>query len=185
MEFAGNQEPIVVMGVSGCGKSTVGARLAERLGYQFFDGDDFHPPANVARMASGTALRDKDRQGWLVAIGREMHKTLRSGHGCVFACSALRRHYRDTLRTEAGSIMFVHLAPDARTLAQRMDQREQHFMPLSLLASQLATLEPLQSGERGLSLTDGTVNELCDRIISYITQCGDLTMDRTRGPLTS
>lgn len=138
------------MGVSGTGKSAVARRLAERLGYAFVEGDDHHPAANVARMASGVPLTDDDRRPWLEDLAAVLAD--RAGHGrpTVLTCSALRRSYRDLLRGSLppGTVLFLQLDAPAAVLADRMRRRE-HFMPASLLASQVATLEPLQPDETG------------------------------------
>lgn len=133
---------IVVMGVSGCGKSTVGAGLAERLGYRFVEGDSLHPEANVAKMATGTPLTDEDRGPWLDIIGGVLAEGMRQGSGIVVSCSALKKIYRDRLRAACdGALAFVFLDGSVELLTQRMGERKGHFMPASLLASQLATLE--------------------------------------------
>ncbi|WP_035951040.1 gluconokinase [Parafrankia sp. EUN1f] len=133
---------IVVMGVSGCGKSTVAASAARTLGRPFLEGDDLHPPANRARMAAGSPLTDDDRWPWLHLIRAWMVEH----PGGVVACSALRRGYRDLLRT-AGDVRFVHISVPADVLRQRLTDRTGHWMPASLLDSQLATLEPLTPDE--------------------------------------
>src|SRR5258708_3282081 len=134
---------IVMMGVSGSGKTTVGAALAARLGVGFRDADEFHPAANVAKMSAGTPLTDEDRWPWLDAIGAALAEAGREGRGIVVGCSALKRIYRDRLRAAAHRpIVFVHLTGSRETLETRMLTRKGHFMPASLLASQLATLEP-------------------------------------------
>jgi len=144
--------PVVVMGVCGSGKSTVGAALAAHLNATFLEGDAFHPPANVARMAAGIALDDNDRQGWLQALGARLGAAQREGQAVVLSCSALKRSYRDTLRQQAGDLALVYLAGTPELLAQRMAGRSGHYMPPSLLASQLATLEPPQADEQALTL---------------------------------
>jgi carbohydrate kinase (thermoresistant glucokinase family) len=141
---------IVVMGVSGSGKSTVGAQLADAIGAPFTDGDDLHPPANVAKMAAGIPLDDTDRWPWLAAVGRALADA--GPNGLVVACSALKRVYRDAIRTEAPAVRFVELDSSPALLADRMAHRPDHFMPPSLLASQLATLEPLASDEPGVRI---------------------------------
>ncbi|MDQ2748462.1 MAG: gluconokinase [Actinomycetota bacterium] len=140
---------VVVMGVSGSGKSTVGRVLALDLGWPFAEGDDMHPPANVARMHSGQPLTDAQRGPWLAAIAawsRGQH------HGAVVACSALRRSYRDVLRSGGTDVRFAVLDVGSTLLATRLEHRPGHFMPASLLASQLATLEPLQADEVGVTV---------------------------------
>jgi carbohydrate kinase (thermoresistant glucokinase family) len=132
---------IIIMGVSGSGKSTIGALLAERLGWPFADADGFHPPANVAKMASGQPLTDADRWPWLDAIAAHIGAARRTGQPVVVACSALRRAYRDRLRAGHGDMMFLHLAGAPALIAGRQAARQGHFMPPSLMASQFATLE--------------------------------------------
>lgn len=135
----------VVMGVSGCGKSSVGEALAAELGIEYKDGDELHPQENIDKMASGQALDDDDRAWWLVQVG----KWLRDRPSGVIACSALKRSYRDLLRTKCPGTVFVHLHGDYDLLLSRMKAREDHFMPSTLLDSQFATLEPLEDDEDG------------------------------------
>lgn len=130
------------MGVSGCGKSSLGAALAAALALPFTDADDLHPAANRAKMAAGQPLTDADRWPWLQAVGAVL-----AGGAGVVACSALRRTYRDRLREAAGPVQFLHLVAPRKVIAQRLAARRGHFMPLALLDSQLATLEPLAPGE--------------------------------------
>ena len=133
---------VVVMGVSGCGKSTVGRALAEMCRVPFIEGDERHPPENIARMAAGTPLTDADRQPWLEALGAAL-AAHRADGGAILSCSALKRSYRDLLRQAAGpSLRFLHLTGSRAVLIARMQHRTGHFMPASLLDSQLATLEP-------------------------------------------
>jgi gluconokinase len=135
---------VVVMGVSGSGKTVVGAALAASLGWLFLDGDDFHPPANVAKMASGTPLVDADRWPWLDRIAGEMAAVLARGGNAIVACSALKQAYRDRLAVIArapGEVRFVHLKGDFDTIAARLAARKHRYMPATLLASQFATLE--------------------------------------------
>ncbi|WP_280247627.1 gluconokinase [Nocardia abscessus] len=141
------------MGVSGSGKTTVGTRLAEALGVDYAEGDEFHPPANVAKMAAGTPLDDADREPWLDALAGWLAE--RSGEGAVVTCSALKRVYRDRLRASAPDAFFLHLDLPRGELERRLADRQGHFMPPSLLDSQLGTLEPLEPDEDG-STVDGT-----------------------------
>jgi gluconokinase len=141
---------VVVMGVSGSGKSTVARRLAERLGADFAEGDEFHPATNVAKMAAGHPLDDLDRVDWLRRLGDWLAE--HEPTGGVLSASALRRSYRDRLRTSAPSTVFLHLHGSPHLLLERMGSRAGHFMPVTLLDSQLATLEPLEDDERGLTV---------------------------------
>jgi gluconokinase len=151
---------IVVMGVAGSGKSTVAKAVADALGVPFLEGDSFHPPHNVEKMRRGMPLNDADRAGWLDAIAAWM----RSHPEGVVSCSALKRAYRDRLLA-GGGVRFVHLAVPSDVLARRLAAREGHFMPASLLPSQLSELEPLQPDEPGFAV-DGTLplEELVRRI---------------------
>lgn len=133
---------VIVMGVSGCGKSSVGAALARRLGLPFIEGDVLHPESNVAKMAAGTPLTDEDRWPWLTVIGERMADALARGEGIVVSCSALKKIYREHLRAATGDrLAFVYLEGSRDLLGRRMGARTGHFMPLALLDSQLATLE--------------------------------------------
>ena len=129
------------MGVSGCGKSTLARALASALAVDFVEGDELHPPANVQRMAAGIALTDHDREDWLAAIGARLSQAHAQRRGVVVACSALKRRYRDGLRRHAPALRLVHLHGDASLLAERLNRRSGHYMPPSLLPSQLEALE--------------------------------------------
>lgn len=141
---------VVVMGVSGSGKSVVGAALAQRLGVPFEDGDDLHPAANIAKMMAGHPLDDGDRRPWLVAIGAWLADHAEDG-GLV-SCSALKRSYRDLIRSEAPDVVFVHLVGDRELIRRRQASRPGHFMPAALMDSQFRTLEPLEPDERGFTV---------------------------------
>jgi gluconokinase len=144
------------MGVSAAGKTTVATRLAARLEYELGDADDFHPPENVVKkMARGEPLTDADREPWLRALAAWIAAQHAAQRSTVLACSALKRRYRDTLRTGAPQVFFIHLAASREALRARIDRRKGHFMPPELLDSQLATLEPLRADEPGVTL-DGT-----------------------------
>jgi gluconokinase len=142
----------VVMGVSGCGKSSIGARLAKALGVPFIEGDDFHPPANVAKMSAGIALTDADRVDWLAALQVALRCAHAASGGVVLSCSALKRRYRDQLRAATPDLRFAHLCGERALIAARMQARLEHYMPPSLLGSQLRDLEPLQADEDGVTL---------------------------------
>lgn len=144
-----SEPQVVVMGISGSGKSTIGSGLAQRLGVPFVDGDDLHPQSNVDKMAAGHPLDDDDRRPWLEKVGAWL---LAHPDGGVIACSALKRTYRDLLRAMAPEVTFVHLEGSRELIEERHSGREGHFMPHSMLSSQLATLEPLRPDETGVSL---------------------------------
>ena len=162
--------PIVVMGVSGSGKSTVGAALAQRLRVPFADADDFHPPANVAKMTAGEALNDDDRWPWLDAIG----EWLAANDAGVMTCSALKRPYRDVLRRHRPDVEFVHLHGDREVITRRQATRPGHFMPASLLDSQFATLEPLEDDERGFVVdVDQSVDQIVEAAVAGLDPAPD------------
>ena len=131
----------VVMGVSGCGKSLIGAELARALGVDFVEGDEYHPKENVERMSRGIALTDEDRAGWLRALAARIQEARRRGTGVVVTCSALKRSYRDVLRAGASDLRFVFLKGDRALIAERLVGRRGHFMNPALLESQFSTLE--------------------------------------------
>lgn len=150
----------MVMGVAGCGKTTVSEALGDRLGWPVADADDFHPAENVAKMRAGTPLTDDDRWPWLVRI----REWLDAADGDrVVTCSALRRSYRDVLRGARVRVRFVHLHGERELLSRRMEARKGHFMPFGLLESQLATLEPLQPDEDGVVVdVDGSPEQIVE-----------------------
>jgi gluconokinase len=159
--------PIVVMGVSGSGKSTVGAALAQRLRVPIADADDFHPAANIAKMTAGHALNDDDRRPWLDSIGQWLaaHR-----NGGVMSCSALKYAYRDQLRRHCPGVEFLHLVGTPEVIGRRQASRPGHFMPASLLASQFETLEPLLADEHGV---DVDVDQDIDSIVeNYLARTG-------------
>lgn len=154
-------QQIVVMGVSGTGKTLVGERLAERLGRPFVEGDDLHPQANVDKMAAGEPLTDDDRWPWLRRIRDAMTEHAAAGRSAIVTCSALKRSYRDVLRESPADVRFLHLAGDAEVVRERLHGRTGHFMPESLLRSQYDTLEPLAADEPGATVSvDGTPDEV-------------------------
>lgn len=160
------KSPIVVMGVSGSGKSTVGAALAQRLRVPFADADDFHPEANVAKMSAGHALNDEDRYPWLDAIGDWLAE--HCGAGGVMSCSALKRKYRDQLRKHCPQVRFLHPSGSPEVIGRRQASRPGHFMPASLLASQFDTLEPLEADEHGVVVD---VDQDIDAVVeNYLTR---------------
>lgn len=142
----------VVMGVCGCGKSEIGRALAAALHVPFLEGDAFHSPENVAKMAAGIALQDADRADWLLRLQGEIAAARSRGEGLVLSCSSLKRRYRDLLRAGDPGLRFAHLAGDRELILQRMRARTEHYMPTSLLDSQLRDLEPLAADEAGVRL---------------------------------
>lgn len=159
---------LVVMGVSGSGKSTVGARLAQRLGWDFAEGDDLHPAANVAKMAAGQPLTDADREPWLAAIAAWIDAELQAGRRGVITCSALKRHYRDRLRR--ADVRFVYLRVARAELERRLTRRPQHFMPASLLDSQLAALEPPAADEAAMTVEASDPDRAVDIIVAALAR---------------
>jgi carbohydrate kinase (thermoresistant glucokinase family) len=141
---------LVVMGVSGCGKTTVGERLAAVLGWPFDEGDRYHPPANIAKMSARVPLSDDDRWPWLRALAGRIAEHERAGESSVMSCSSLKRAYRDLLRGGAPRVRFLHLHGDKAVLAERLAARSEHFFPATLLDSQYAALEPLAPDEDGV-----------------------------------
>ena len=159
---------VVVMGVSGVGKTTVATALASRVGYEFAEADDFHPQTNIEKMSAGVPLNDEDRAPWLRALADWMRQRYDEGRSTVMACSALRRRYRDILREGAPDAFFVHLVGDQALLLDRMDHRK-HFMPSALLQSQFDTLEPLEDDENGVVLDVADPPEsLVDRAVEAV-----------------
>lgn len=160
---------VVVMGVSGCGKSTLGQLLASRLSVPFVEGDDLHSPANVAKMAAGHPLTDQDRVGWLQALSQRLQEAVQHDQGVVVACSALKKTYRDVLRQGAPDALFVHLQGSPEVLAQRLQQRTAHYMPATLLQSQLAILESPVADEAAMTLDMLTPPEQqCKQVMQYL-----------------
>ncbi|WP_240747086.1 gluconokinase [Microbacterium sp. K24] len=153
-------ESIVVMGVAAAGKTSVGSALAHHLGYRFIDGDDLHPEANKRKMSQGVPLDDADRTPWLARVGAELHD---SSEPLVVTCSALKRAYRDQIRRVAPGTVFVHLTGTVELLEARMAARTGHFMPPSLLVSQLATIEDLGNDEAGFAVdVAGNIDQIVD-----------------------
>ena len=161
---------IVVIGVSGAGKSTVMRALAGKLGWPTAEADDFHSPANVARMRSGTPLTDEDRWPWLEALASWIGEREGAGENALVTCSALRRVYRDRLRRGHSSVRFAHLVVERAVIADRLERRHGHYMPPALLPSQLDTLEPLEPDEPGASVeADRATPEIVAEILALLT----------------
>jgi gluconokinase len=160
---------IVVMGVSGSGKSTVAAELVTRLGCTFAEGDEFHPPENVEKMRSGQPLDDDDRWPWLRTLAGWIGEHERAGQSVVVTCSALKRSYRDLLRDGHPSVWFALVSADPAVIRRRIESRSGHYMPSSLLDSQLATLEPLQPDEPGAIISgEGSPEDVVAELLSVL-----------------
>ncbi|MDP6953755.1 MAG: gluconokinase, partial [Alphaproteobacteria bacterium] len=153
---------IIVMGVAGCGKTTIGKRLADRLGAAFEEGDAYHDAANVEKMRAGTPLSDADRAPWLARLSAMIDDRLAEGRRTVLACSALKAAYRDVLIGERDGVALVHLTGDETLIRSRLEARHNHYMPPTLLTSQLATLEP---PKRGFAVA---IDAIPDAIVSEI-----------------
>ena len=159
---------VVVMGVSGSGKTTIGTLVAHELGVEFIDGDSLHPLENVQKMAAGTPL-DDDRWPWLEIVGRTLHEHGERREGLVVACSALKRVYRERIRSQAPSALFLHLDGTVEVLTRRIEGRSGHFMPAALLESQIETLEPLAQEEGGYVLNiDQPVADMVDDAVTRL-----------------
>ena len=179
----GGTTTVVVMGVSGSGKSTVAAGLVDRLGCAFAEGDDFHPPANVAKMRAGMPLDDDDRWPWLRTLAAWIGEHEQAGRNAVVTCSALKRSYRDLLRDGHPSVWFAHVTVDADLLRDRVEQRTGHYMPPSLLDSQLATLEPLQDDEPGASISGaGTPDAVVEELLNTLSSERGLRIESREAP---
>lgn len=158
---------IVIFGVSGAGKTTVGRLLAERVGWKFFDADDFHPPENKDKMSRGIPLNDDDRKGWLDALRAEISETLSDGTDAVLACSALKKSYREKLSV-SGEVKFVYLKGSFEQISDRISRREDHFMNPGLLQSQFDTLEEPDSDDWTFDVA-GSPEEIAEKIFEKVT----------------
>ncbi|PPF45595.1 transferase [Pseudoclavibacter sp. AY1F1] len=157
------------MGVQGTGKTTIGSALAERLDVTFIDSDDLHPPANKAKMAAGTPLEDEDRVPWLKVVGATIAANAAEGRTTVVACSALKRWYRELLRSSVPELRFVHLAGGRDLVASRLATRNHEFMPTTLLDSQFEVLEPLAPWEAGVVIpVVGTPADIVNAVVEYL-----------------
>ena len=160
---------LVVMGPSGIGKTTTAQLLAARLGWEFAEGDGFHPPENIAKMSQGIPLNDEDRAPWLREIRDWISAEAGEGRNVILTCSALKRAYRDTLREARADVRFIELVADQELIAGRLAKRTGHYMPASLLASQFATLEDLHEDERGVKVAvDAPPDVVVDRAIETL-----------------
>lgn len=160
---------LIVMGVSGSGKSTIAEALGQRLGWRFEDGDSFHPPRNVEKMRAGHPLTDEDRWPWLNAIADEIARVCERREHVIIACSALKHAYRDVLLRGRDDVRFVFLKGTKELIAERLAQRKGHFMPPGLLASQFETLEPPEASEHVITVSiDETVDAIVDGIVRQL-----------------
>lgn len=160
---------LVVMGVSGSGKSTIAQKLAERLGWRYEDGDKFHPASNVAKMSAGQPLTDEDRRPWLQAIAGEIDRICEAGQRAVIACSALKHAYRDILVHGRSDVRIIFLKGTQALIAHRLAMRKGHFMPAGLLDSQFKTLEPPDQSERPVTVSiDASVETIVDDIVRQL-----------------
>jgi gluconokinase len=181
-EAAAMTRTLVVMGVSGVGKTSVAAELVERTGWAFVEGDDLHPEANRAKMAAGTPLDDDDRWPWLRRIAAWIGEQEAAGRDAVLTCSALKRSYRDLLRDGHPSVRFVHLLAPPELIKNRVDARRGHYMPPSLLASQLDTLEPLAPEEPGFAVeTTHSPVDVADQVLQRLVDDDSSTRDAPSG----
>ena len=163
---------LVVMGVSGSGKSTIAEKLAERLGWVFEDGDRFHPASNVAKMSAGQPLTDEDRWPWLQAIADEIDRVCKAGERAVIACSALKQAYRDVLVHGRRDVRIVFLSGTQALIADRLARRKGHFMPPGLLDSQFRTLEPPEKSEHPVTVSiDASVETIVEDIARQLKLC--------------
>ncbi len=160
---------LIVMGVSGSGKSTIAEKLAARLGWTYEDGDKFHPKSNVEKMRAGHPLADEDRKPWLQAIATEIDRACAAGEHAVIACSALKRSYRDILLHGRDDVRFVYLDGSQELIASRLAKRKDHFMPPGLLDSQFKTLEPPGADENPMTVPiDASVDTIVDNIVAKL-----------------
>lgn len=158
-------DAVVVMGVSGSGKSTIGAALSRYLHRQHLDADEFHPQHNIDKMRAGTPLTDADRRPWLERLRDELDRRATAGEPVVLACSALKKTYRDILRSGIGEVRFLHLRAERQELVERLTGRNEHFFPAALIDSQFATLEEPDAGEHALTVA---ATEQPDRIVEQV-----------------
>ena len=166
----GSVDAVVVMGVAGCGKTSVGLALADGLGWPFLEGDSLHPAENIAKMSAGIPLQDEDRWGWLDVIAARIAQARDSGERLVVSCSALKRRYRERLAAGGLRVLFVHLDGSRELILGRMALRTGHFMPVSLLDSQFAALEPLAADEFGIACAiDASPAEIAARVAPLVS----------------
>ena len=162
---------LIVMGVSGSGKSVIAEALADKIGWRYKDGDSFHPKANVEKMKAGHPLNDDDRKPWLQAIADEIDRASAAGERLIVACSALKRVYRDILVHGRGDVVIVYLDGSRELIADRLQKRKGHFMPAGLLESQFDTLEPPRANEHALTVPiDASVDTIVDDVLAKLAE---------------
>jgi len=161
---------IIFMGVSGCGKTTIGKKTADVFGVQYFEGDEYHPQENVEKMSQGIPLTDEDRKGWLDTLSKLIRDTLDAGQSGVLSCSALKQKYRDRLCVDPDLVRFIYLKGSFGLIQSRMKQRTDHYMPANLLASQFTTLE--EPDDVFTVNIDQPPEEIIDEVVSYLTRIG-------------
>ncbi|QUH06145.1 gluconokinase [Saccharopolyspora erythraea] len=167
------------MGVAGSGKTTVAELLAQRAGLEYVEADRFHSPENIAKMSSGTPLTDEDRQPWLQRLSEWMRERREAGVPTVLACSALKRSYRDILRSHAPALRFVHLHGSPELIRERMTSRKGHFMPPALLESQIRDLEPLAADENGITVDlVHSPDEIAEQALTWLRTTSDMGIAR-------
>jgi gluconokinase len=159
---------IVIMGVTASGKTTIGTRASKRLGWHFYDADEFHPPENIAKMSRGEPLTDADREPWLKALHDKMAEEERAGRSAIFACSALKQRYRDILSDGLSTVRFVFLKGDPEVLQARLDHRKGHFMPRTMLPSQMAALEEPAPGDALILDASKPPSALVDELADFV-----------------
>jgi gluconokinase len=171
---------LVVMGVSGSGKTTVATEVARRLGWEFTEGDDHHPAANVEKMRAGIPLDDDDRRPWLLELAAWIGRHEDEGRSCVLTCSALKRSYRDILRDGHPSVWFAHVSGEQELIQQRVEQRQHEYMPPSLLPSQFTILEPLQPDEPGRAVPAvGSPGQVVDELLADLERNRGITLPQS------
>ena len=175
-------EHLILMGVAGCGKTTAADNLHRALGWPVAEADDFHPPANIAKMSEGIPLTDEDRWPWLKSLRDWMSARSAEGVRTIVTCSALKRSYRDLLSGADGRVFFIHLTARPEELRERMALREGHFMPPALLPSQFAALQPLDDDEDGVTVVSRATPEQTLEAILAAFETAPAAPDRSRCP---
>jgi gluconokinase len=161
---------LIFIGVSGCGKTTIGKRTADRLGVPFYEGDEFHPPKNIEKMSQGIPLTDEDREDWLAQLSQLIHEKLKLGESGVLSCSALKENYRKRLSVDPDGVRFIYLKGSYALIRSRLQNRADHYMPAQLLASQFEALE--EPSDTFMVNIDQTLEAIMDEVFTYIIEIG-------------